>query len=239
MRLPKTTFVGIAVGTVLISVACSSQGVELVAISPVLSPSQIPFHPTLEPNTKITASALTPDGSFWYAFDEFDDMGGTSLYSQQLGLYRSKKGQVSHFDIPGPIRVLEVAPDGSLYVGAGCGLLQYTGDLWKTLANTDCSHSNFNGSPFDIAFAENGDVWVGAVFRLARFHGQTWIAYDIRARRVLVAPDGSIWTEGWDGVANSDCCFTHLTGDTWVTYTHSALLPVSTELLKDIQALQH
>lgn len=221
----------------LTCVGCGTQGTEQVA--PYPSPTYASLHPTREPSKAITSSAVTPDGSLWYAFDEFDDVGGSAPYSQNLGLYRLKDGQVSHFDIPGTIRVLEAAPDGSLYVGAGCGVLRYGRDRWETLANVDCERSSFAGPmfPFAFAFAENGDVWVGGVHRLARFDGTTWTEYDVRARRILVAADGSVWAEGWDGRANSACCFTHIAGSTAVTYTYSATLPVSEDLLKRIREL--
>ncbi len=238
MGLRKAILLCVATGAILVSTACGTQKTE--QISPIPSPSSAPFHPTREPSTTIASCAVTPDGSLWYAFDEFDDLGGSSPYSQNLGLYRSKDGQVSILDIPGTIRVLKVAPDGSLYVGGGCGVLRYRMDEWETLANVDCEHSSFDGRvfPFDIAFAENGDVWAGGVHRLARFDGTTWTEYDIKARRILVAPDGSLWAEGWDGRANSNCCFTHPTGNTWVTFTYSAILPVSEDLLQRIHELR-
>jgi hypothetical protein len=238
MGLRKAILLCVATGAMLVSGACGTQRTEETL--PIPSRSSPAFRPTREPGTTITSSAVTPDGSFWYAFDEFDDIGASSPYSQNLGLYRMRNGQVSHFDIPGTIRVLKVAPDGSLYVGAGCGVLRYRMDEWETLASVDCEHSSFEGQvfPFDIAFAENGDVWVGGVHRLARFDGTTWAEYDIKARRILVAPDGGLWAEGWDGEANRDCCFTHLTGNTWVTYTHSAPLPVSADLLQRIRELR-
>ncbi len=115
MGLRKAILLCVATGAILVSTACGTQKTE--QISPIPSPSSAPFHPTREPGTTITSCAVTPDGSLWYAFDEFDDVGGSSPYSQNLGLYRSKDGQVSILDIPGTIRVLKVAPDGSLYVG--------------------------------------------------------------------------------------------------------------------------
>jgi hypothetical protein len=93
--------------------------------------------------------------------------------------------------------------------------------------------------PFDIAFAPSSDVWVGGVYSLARFNGQTWTQYGVNVRRLLVAPDGSVWGQGWDGIAGSDCCYVHVAGDTWVTYTHSAPLPVSKELLGDVHRLMN
>jgi hypothetical protein len=190
-----------------------------------------------------TASAVTSDGAQWYAFDEFDGGGGSSIYSPNLGLYRLRDGRLWHFDIPATIRVLKAAPDGSLYVGAGLGVLRFRGDQPETLVGLEGDQHPAEGVPkaffpFDIAFAPNGDVWVGGIYSLARFDGKSWAPYDIPARRLLVAPDGSVWTEGWDGRAGGDCCYTHLTGSTWVTYTHTAALPVPDTLRESIEALR-
>jgi hypothetical protein len=150
-----------------------------------------------------------------------------------------KDSQVSHIPLPALIHSLKVAPDGTLYVAVGRGVLRYKLGQWETLADLDGHDFNQVLFPTDMAFAANGDVWVAGIFSLAYYNGKTWTEYNINARRVLVAPDSSIWTEGWNGVANSDCCFMHLIGNTWITYTHSAGLPVSKELLKSIQALQN
>jgi hypothetical protein len=192
------------------------------------------------PDKASTSHASTPDGALWVAFDDFDDIGGAPPYAQRYGLYRSKDGQVSHFDIPGPIRVLEVAPDGSLYVGARCGVLRYRADRWETLAGVDCDRDTFTHGfvAFDMAFTQDGGVWVGGVHSLVRFDSVAATQYDVNVRRVWVAPDSSLWGEGWDGIAGSDCCFVHVTGHTWVTYTHSAVLPVSKEWLAEIHALK-
>jgi hypothetical protein len=162
-----------------------------------------------------------------------------TLGSQHSGLYRSRDGQVSWFDIPGPIRALAVAPDGSLYIGAGRGVVRYGDGELQALVDVTQGQESFPRGflPYDIAFAQNGDVWVGGVYSLARFDGEAWTQYDVNVRRLLAAPDGSLWGEGWDGVAGSDCCFVHITGDTWTTYTHSDTLPVSETLLDEIYSL--
>jgi hypothetical protein len=205
------------------------------AVRPALS-----IHPTRPPNPIATASAITPDGSVWFAFDEFDGLGGQSPYSQNRGLYRSKDNVISHVEITQTIRVLKIGPDGSLYVGTGCGVLRHKAGQWDTLAEPDCGRSSFKNPffTFDIAFATNGEVWVGGIHALARYDGKAWKEYDLNARRLLVAPDGSVWADGWDGQADSNCCFTHLTGDTWVTYTHSDALPVASDLLMRINELR-
>lgn len=205
-----------------------------------VTPTFVSLHPTLEPNDTITAMAEAPDGTMWYSKDAFDGLGGASPYSQNQGLFKSKNGYTVHFEVPGTIRDIEVGPDGAVYVAAGCGVLRFHNDVQETLASVTCQAEPFEGPmvPFDLAFTANGNLWVAGVHSLARYDGRTWRQYDIMARRILVAPDGSLWSDGWDGRAGSDCCFTHLTGDTWITYTHSADLPVSPGLLADIQALR-
>ena len=227
-----------AIAATLFMAGCSA-----LPVSATPQPTHPTLHPTLPASERITASATTPDGSYWYSFDEFDGIGGISPYAQHRGLFRSKNGVISHFVISETIRVLAVAPDGSLYAGVGCGVLRFQSEQWLTLAEPDCQHSAFTHPlfPFDIAFSPQGNIWVGGVHGLARFdsHLRKWTEYAVKARRLLIAPDGSVWTEGWDGVANSDCCYTHLIGNTWVTYTHSAKLPVPEELSIRIDKLKH
>jgi hypothetical protein len=194
---------------------------------------------TVNPAASTTVATL-PDGSSWYGFDQFDGGGGSRPYTPMLGLYRLQHDQLAHYDIPGTIRVLAAGPEGALYVGTGCGVLRYQDDSWESLIDPACAGSRSSGpfTPFDIAFGSGGDLWVGGIFTLLHYDGSQWAQYDVRARRLLVAPDNTVWTEGWDGRANSDCCYTHLTGDSWVTYTHSASLPVPAELLAEIHDLR-
>lgn len=250
-------FVSLAFLNLLTLVALTACGVLEVGIeqsaAPMARPAQTsegtkvslptPF-PTATPSARmpdqaITSFATTVDGALWYAFDEFDGGGGSPPGSPQHGLYRSKDGRVTHYDVPGTIRVLEVAPDGSLYVGAGCGVLRHRDDQLETLAEVDCSQDTFAQAfvPFDIVAAENNHIWVGGVYSLARFDGETWTEYDVHVGRLLVAADDSLWGEGWDGIAGSNCCFVHIRGSAWVTFTHSATLPVSQELLHQVHDL--
>lgn len=165
------------------------------------------------------ASLLAPDGTGWYAFDQFDGMGGSIPTSPQLGVYRLKEGELSHWDIAGAIRVLRAAPDGTLYAGTGCGLMRFRDERWETLLEPHCGGSPVGGPiiPFDLEIAENGDLWLAGIFALLRYDGHDWTRFPISARRILLAPDGTLWADGWDGRANSGCCYTHLTGESWVT----------------------
>ena len=171
-----------------------------------------------------SAAAVTSDGAHWYGFDTFDGGGGSPPYSPLLGLYRLQNGRLSHEDVPGVIRVLKVAPDGDLYLGAGCGVWRRRAEQWEALAPLDGAQSTFRDAffPFDVAFAADGTPWVSGIYALAHWDGAAWTKINIPARRLLVAPDDSVWTEGWDGRADADCCFWRVAGSTWVTYTYSA-----------------
>lgn len=183
------------------------------------------LHPTIPPSTTITVSATTPDGAHWYAFDQFDDAGGSSIYSQNQGLFRSKNGQVTHFDIDQTIRVLIAAPDGSLYLGAGCGIQRYRAGAWETLLDLDCNQprTQMKGFfPIDIAIAADRVVWVGSAYSLGRFDGAIWQEYPVPSVRVALASDGTLWARGWDGRAGGECCLTEVRGTSITTHTLDA-----------------
>jgi hypothetical protein len=90
---------------------------------------------------------------------------------------------------------------------------------------------------FDIAIGQDGVVWAAGVYGLAQYDSAGWTEYGVNARRLLVAPDNTLWAEGWDGRAGSGCCYVHVVGNVVTTYTHSASLPVSAELLGEIRGL--
>jgi hypothetical protein len=231
-RVPLLCLVGVVA---LTCVSCIGPG----AREPEVAPTVVSLRPTSPPKLTITSSVATSDGAVWYAYDEFDGVGGSPAYSQNRGLFRLHDGAVSHFEVPGTIRVLRAGPDGSLYVGAGCGVLRFRNGLRETLAEVDCDRSDFAGPMivFDIAIGQDGVVWAAGVYGLAQYDSAGWTEYGVNARRLLVAPDNTLWAEGWDGRAGSGCCYVHVVGNVVTTYTHSASLPVSAELLEEIQGL--
>jgi ligand-binding sensor domain-containing protein len=136
-------------------------------------------------------------------------------------------GKVTQFEIPGTIRVLESDQDGSLYIGAGCGLMRWDSDQLETLLEVDCDNSNrpFSLHAIDITFDSDGNLWVGDAHKLAKFDGEVWEQYDISALRVAFSSDETLWALGWNGRAGSQCCLTNLTPSGIVTYSWSADIP--------------
>jgi len=179
------------------------------------------------PGTEMTTSAVTLDESLWYAFDKFDDAGGSPPDSKNSGLFRLKEGEVTVFDIPNTIRVIEPAPEGGLYVGAGCGVLRFRDEELETLLDLECGRRTSVSKlfPMDIDITDDGLVWVSGVYSLASFDGEDWREFDILSVRAVLASDGSLWARGWDGRAGSECCLTHISGGQWMTYTWTSDIP--------------
>ncbi|MGB3716188.1 MAG: hypothetical protein WA996_17345 [Candidatus Promineifilaceae bacterium] len=204
-----------------------------VSIEPVHAPPLKQVDLSRRPDPSLKMSVLSPDDSLWYAFDVSDDIGGSPPGSQSNVLYRLKDGQVSHYVVQAAIHILEIGPDGALYVGAGCGLLRFSEEELETLLEITCEGATPVSSifPLDIAFGEDGQIWVGGAFNLASYDGKSWQEYNVSSVRVAVGKDGSIWTRGWDGRAGSECCLTQLSGSDVMTYTWSADIPADVEVL--------
>ena len=188
------------------------------------------------PGTDMTTSAVTLDESLWYAFDKFDETGGSPPDSLNPGLFRLKEGQVTKYEIPITIRVLETTPDGALYVGAGCGVLRFRDEELETLLDLECGRRTSVSKlfPMDIDIADDGLVWVSGVYSLASFDGEDWREYDIPSVRAVLASDGSLWARGWDGRAGSECCLTHISGGQWMTYTWTADIPAEPHVISTL-----
>jgi hypothetical protein len=253
MRYRNLIWMIIIAGSLLLIVACDASGSNQNTAKPVTaevfpnaepSPSVTPYvQPTIPaasaldplrpPDPSITALEITPDGSLWYAFDVFDSVGGTPPGNANNGLYRLKEGQITHHDVPGPIRVLKTAPDGSLLVGAGCGIWRFHDERIETLMEIACDRATPAPKlrPLDIALGNDGLIWAGSAFDLASYDGESWHEYDVPAIRIAVDSDGSIWTIGWDGRAGSQCCLSHINGDQVSTYSWTTDFPVSAGVL--------
>ena len=183
-----------------------------------------------------TTSASLPDGSTWYGFDAVGVIGRPANANGPFGLYREEDGRLEHLPLDAPVAALAPGPEGDLYVAAGDRVLRLEGGESQLPASLGAPGESLSGPLSDISFARDGTVWVGGPFTLARYDG-AWTTYPINARRLLVTEEGDVWAEGWNGRADSSCCFTHVEGERWTTYTHDAPLPLPPSLEAAVRRL--
>lgn len=162
--------------------------------------------PTLN---QVTGVAVTPDGAVWFGFGDDAYLaagGGLSRFNGQDWQYVLDDANV---------RALTVASDGSLWTGVGCGVRRFDGLAWETMAR--CEEDLPVGNVLDIVLAPDGVAWVASGFGLARFDGQSWTSYEKLANSLVLAPDGAIWMNGWEGLAGS-FYVARFDGQSWTTY---------------------
>ncbi len=144
---------------------------------------------------RITTVAVTPDGVAWFGFGNHSVStpgGGLSRFNGQEWQYALGDAEVD---------VLAVAPDGSLWAGVGCEVQRFDGITWETVGR--CGDDFPAGNILDIAFALDGVVWVANGFGLASFDGESWTEYEGFVNSLHVAPDGTLWVNGWEGTQGS------------------------------------
>lgn len=176
-------------------------------------------------------SATTNDGSDWYAYDRQGSAG-----APHYGLYRLQDGRLDHFAVPFLITSLKVLRDDRLYVAGvgedGGAVMQLeAGMLVDVLADKYAPiDSDEVWLPRDMALAANGDLWLAGVYRLLRLGRTSSLVYPYLVTSLLVAPDDSLWAAGWDGIADSNCCYFHIDGESVTQYNRSEPLPVAAGL---------
>jgi ligand-binding sensor domain-containing protein len=151
---------------------------------------------------RASSIAVTPDGAVWFSFGFPTPIDG----QKYDGVIRLQGQEMSHFSsangLPGDnVQALKVAPDGVLWMGAGCKVAYLDGQGWQVV-NPGCE---IMYTVLDMAFTPDGAVWVATPFRLARFDGQTWTYYDKMLNNLAAAPNGDLllWGSGWQGLQNS------------------------------------
>jgi ligand-binding sensor domain-containing protein len=122
------------------------------------------------------------------------------------------------------VTALAVAPDGALWVGAGCELRRWDGSAWRLMGR--CGDDFPQGNILELAFTADGAAWLANGLGLARLTGNEWTTFELLANSVLVAPDGGIWINGWEGVQDSNYV-ARLSGSEWTTYPVSDSFPGS------------
>ncbi|HUW95399.1 MAG TPA: hypothetical protein VMW58_06395 [Anaerolineae bacterium] len=140
-----------------------------------------------EPFYDLRDLALTPDGTVWAAT-------GDGLLRLQGDAWESVlEGKEAN--------ALAVGPDGSLLVGVGGQVQRFDGASWETVFT--CGEYLPRGKVLDIEFTPDGVVWIANGFGLASFDGQGWTTYDRLINSLVVAPDGALWMNGWEGTRDS------------------------------------
>ncbi len=158
-------------------------------VIPAPSPSITPI-----PQLPVTNLVVTPDGAVWYSFGNFD------FYPRHGGIVRSEQGGQTRFMSDATVQLLKVAPDGSLWAGAGCSLLRFDGQTWQTVLD-HCD--KLRGNIIDVAFTPDGAAWIATGFNLAHYQNGEWTIMDRLVNFVAVTPDGALWVSGWEGAQGS------------------------------------
>jgi ligand-binding sensor domain-containing protein len=143
---------------------------------------------------RVTSVAVTPDGATWFAF------GDHSASTPGRGLSRFDGQEWEYFLDDAEVNALAVEPDGTLWAGVGCGVQRFDGTAREIVVSCEELPA---GNVLDIDFAPDSAVWVANGLGLARFDGQSWTVYDRLVHALEVAPDGTIWMNGWEGTQGS------------------------------------
>jgi ligand-binding sensor domain-containing protein len=155
-----------------------------------------------------TSVAVTPDGAAWFGF------GDHSVSTPGGGLSRFDGHDWQYHLDSAEVNALAVSPDGSLWVGAGCNVQRFDGVNWEAVAL--CGEYLLTGNVLDIDFTPNGSAWVATGFGLLNIGGER-MAYERLINSVAVAPDGSIWANGWEGTQGSSYV-ARFDWQNWTTY---------------------
>src|SRR3989339_1551017 len=132
-------------------------------------------------------------------------MAGINAFSQeQWTVYTEEDGLPSKY-----IDCITVAPDNSLWIGAGNGFCRFDGKTWETfdfLFDDPTYHAILS-----IEFSNNGNMWVAAdADGLIKYDGKNWTKYKSGVdslqgplyKNVFYAkpaPDGSVWVASGEG----------------------------------------
>jgi ligand-binding sensor domain-containing protein len=143
---------------------------------------------------EITAVAVMPDGDAWFGFGNDQSSpagGGASRFDGETWQYSLDDANV---------RVLAVAPDGTLWAGAGCSVHQFDGGTWHEMAACGVLGP---GNVIDLAFGPDGAVWAATGTSLNRWDGESWQDVGKMALSIAAAQDGTVWVSGWEGGEDS------------------------------------
>jgi hypothetical protein len=165
-------------------------------------------------NAIINHLVVAPDGAVWFSFGSYD-----WAYPYGGGVSRYHQGQLTHFtsddDLPHEnVQALRVAPDGSVWIGALCGIARYAVQAWQIINKADDCES-VGGPVIDFAFTPDGSVWVGTALNVARFDGQQWTRYDHLFGWLTTTTGGAVWATGAD---DAGPYLARFTGSDWIKF---------------------
>ena len=231
---PSISSDAILVLAVLLASACGTFKVDIeiadsrgthsepTAVGPPISthvaptPSALPVTPppTAKPSA-VTTVAVTPDGAVWYSFGlrTWPPQGGG-------GVKRRMAEVITHFGLGDQlpdenVQVLKVAPDGVLWAAAGRHVATFNGQAWEVI---ELVSKYIKGIVLDITFARDGAVWIASPYELVRFDGHSCTVHYRMVHALAVAPDGSIWAAGWEGLQDS-ALVARFDGTDWTTHS--------------------
>lgn len=158
---------------------------------------------------RITTVAVTPDGAAWFGF------GDHSVATARDGLSRFDAQGWSYPLDDAEVNVLALAPDGSLWAGVACEVRNFDGIAWERVSR--CGDDLPPGNILDIAFTPDGATWVANGFGVARYDGGSWVVYERLVHSLDVAPDGTLWMNGWEGTQGSQYV-ARFDGEKWTNF---------------------
>ena len=138
----------------------------------------------------VTGVAVAADGVAWFAFGDDHGQaagGGLAAFDGRRWRYVTR---ANGLPVPDNVRVLTLAPDGSLWAGGACQLARLRGERWEIMAACDPLDGNIR----QLAFAPDGAVWFASEWNLFRLSGGVLTRYEQQLPLALtVAADGAAW----------------------------------------------
>lgn len=184
--------------------------------------------PTASPTGSVTAvpTSPLPDESGTAISGELRDLAvatdGTVWAATGRGLMRLGDSGWENVLESAEIHALAIACDGAVWAGVGCQIQRLDGDAWEIVF--PCGEYLAPGNVLDIAFTPDGAAWIANGFGLASFDGSSWTTYDRLINSLVVAPDGALWMNGWEGTQGSSYV-ARLDGEEWTTLKGADAFP--------------
>ncbi len=131
---------------------------------------------------------VTEDGAVWMAF------GSDGFPSPSGGVTRFYQGAWQYYDqdltVDPNIRALAAAPDGTLWIGGGCGFAQHAGTGWRVTADCERLHGNVRG----IIPAPDGSIWLHTEFNVYHLAADDLATFEnMLPTDMSLAADGTLW----------------------------------------------